>query len=108
MQSPVLPIQLAAQIGECCSACTATATHILITLVDDALDVQLAGIKNSKLQVQSCSSSVASQEVCTQLTGSLEDSQPIAHWQDCGVLTNHNKHTREAMLRRADAATSSA
>lgn len=72
--------------------------HILIMHLDDAPD--LAGTKNSSQKVQSWSSSNVNQNVYTQLTGeSLENSQPIAHWQDFGVLTNHNRHDREAILK---------
>ena len=57
--------------------------HMLIMVDDDALD--LAAVKNSSLtsgqQVQSWSSSLAISEVCSRITGSPEDSQPIAHWR---------------------------
>ena len=55
--------------------------------------------------MQSWSSSAANQGVCTHLTGFLEDIQPTSHWQDFGVLTNHNKHARETMPKRGDVAT---
>ena len=90
----------AAWTGAACSACTATAVHILVMHSADAPD--FTGINNSPLssrqQVQSWSSSSADGQVCTQPTGFQGDCEPIAEWQDCGYLTSHNKHNREATL----------